>query len=345
MQSSGSSDSVSNPLKFSGYIETYFGFDFGKPLTNNRPGFIYSHNRHNEVNLNLGFVKAAYQTSNVRGNLALMTGTYANANLSSEPGVAKNIFEANAGLRLSKTKNLWIDAGVFPSHIGFESTIGKDCWTLTRSILAENSPYYESGAKISYASSNEKWFLSGLLLNGWQHIYRLEGNSTLAFGHQIIWKPNSKLTLNSSSFIGSDKPDSNRLMRYFHNLYGIYQLSNSLGLILGFDMGAEQKTKVSQDLNYWYSPVAILQIKTSDKLKLAVRGEYYQDINEVIIAKISPNGFQTLGYSINLDYEILKNAVWRIELKRFQSRDKIFVSDKVLSNNNFLAITALLISF
>lgn len=100
-----------NKIKISGYIETYYGYDFNKPEDNNRPGFVYSHNRHNEVNLNLGFIKANYDNGTVRGNLALMTGTYANANLAAEPGVLKNIFEANGGYKLSKTINLWIDAG------------------------------------------------------------------------------------------------------------------------------------------------------------------------------------------------------------------------------------------
>jgi hypothetical protein len=148
-------DSTKNPLSIGGYIETYFAYDFSNPDDHNRPGFVYSHNRSNEVNLNLGFVKAAYQTNTIRANLALMTGTYSNTNLSSEPGVLKNIFEANAGVKISKTKNLWMDAGIFASHIGFESAIAKDCWNLTRSILADNSPYYESGVKVSYTSDDE----------------------------------------------------------------------------------------------------------------------------------------------------------------------------------------------
>jgi len=121
----------------------------------------------------------------VRANLALMAGTYANANLSAEPGVMRNILEAYAGVKISKSKNLWIDAGIFSSHIGFESAVGKDCWNLTRGILAENSPYYESGVKIGYPSEDGKWFASGLMLNGWQRIQRVEGNNTPAFGHQL----------------------------------------------------------------------------------------------------------------------------------------------------------------
>jgi len=338
-------DSTKNPLRFSGYLETYYNYDFGQPSNHSRPDFVYSHNRHNEVSLNLGFIKAAYQTENVRGNLAIMTGSYANVNLASEPGVFKNIFEANAGFKLSKTKNLWVDAGIFSSHIGFESAIGKSCWNLTRSILADNSPYYESGAKISYTSQNEKWFVSALILNGWQRIQRVNGNSSPAFGHQITYKPNSKITLNSSSFVGSLKPDSVKQMRYFHNFYGVFEFSDKLGLTIGFDIGAEQKAKGSSEYNTWFSPVVILKVATGKKTNVSARGEYYRDAKGVLIATGSPNGFQTFGFSMNLDYQFSSAIVWRIEGRGFRSKDEIFTLNKKSSTQNYLLSTALAMSF
>ncbi|MBL7830386.1 MAG: porin [Saprospiraceae bacterium] len=338
-------DSTKNPLSIGGYIETYFAYDFSNPDDHNRPGFVYSHNRSNEVNLNLGFVKAAYQTNTIRANLALMTGTYSNTNLSSEPGVLKNIFEANAGVKISKTKNLWVDAGIFASHIGFESAIGKDCWNLTRSILADNSPYYENGVKVSYTSDDEKWFVSGLILNGWQRIQRVNGNNTPAFGHQLTYKPNSKITLNSSSFIGSDTPDSTRQMRYFHNFYGQLQLTEKFGVILGFDIGAQQKTKNNSDYHTWYSPVFILKYAPTEKITIAGRGEYYSDANGVIINTGTINGFQTYGYSLNLDYQIMNNTVWRIEGRGFTSKDRIFTLNNRASTQNYFVTTSLAIQF
>lgn len=345
LQAQTDSTKTINPLKFSGYIETYYAYDFGQPEDNTRPGFIYSHNRHNEVALNLGFIKAAYEKDNVRANLALMAGTYSNANLAAEEGVLKNIYEANAGVKLSKTKNLWVDAGIFASHIGFESAIGKDCWNLTRSMLADNSPYYESGAKLSYTSDSGKWFVSGLVLNGWQRIQRVEGNKTLAFGHQLTYKPNAKVTLNSSSFIGNDKPNESKQMRYFHNLYGQFQLNDKWGLTAGFDIGAEQKSKGSESYNCWYSPVLIAKYKATDKINIAARGEYYSDKNGVIIATGTPNGFQTFGYSVNLDYNIYDNVVWRIEARNLSSKDEIFMKNGDPVKQNFVAVTALAISF
>jgi hypothetical protein len=186
----------SGRLTLSGYAEVYYDYDFNKPLDNTLPPFIVSYNRANEVNVNLAYINANYSARNVRANFALMAGTYANANLVDEPGVLKNIYQANIGIKLAKKADLWFDAGIFPSHIGFESAVGKDCWTLTRSIMADNSPYYESGAKVSYTTHDEKLFISALLLNGWQHIERPAGNTGLAGGLQVTYTPTASITLN-----------------------------------------------------------------------------------------------------------------------------------------------------
>ncbi|CAD7813228.1 hypothetical protein CHRY9390_02627 [Chryseobacterium aquaeductus] len=335
-----------NPLKITAYAEVYYQYDFNNPENNTRPGFVYSHNRNNEVNLNLGLIKANYETEKLRANVAFGVGTYMNANYSAEPGVLKNIYEANVGLKISKSKNLWIDAGIMPSHIGFESAISKDCATLTRSILADNSPYFESGAKISYTSDNGKWFVSGLVLNGWQRIQRVDGNSTVAFGHQLTYKPTEKVTLNSSSFIGNDKPDSIRQMRYFHNLYGIFQLTEKFAFTTGFDIGAEQKSKGSEQYNVWYSPVVIAKYAFSEKFGMAARAEYYSDKHQAIISTRTENGFQTFGYSLNADYWILPNLVWRTEVKHLNSKDSVFQDrNNPMRNNNLMAVTSLAVNF
>ncbi|HZX73425.1 MAG TPA: outer membrane beta-barrel protein, partial [Cyclobacteriaceae bacterium] len=53
---SGALAQESSPFSVSGYAEMYYIFDFNKPVNNTRPEFIYSHNRHNEVNINLGLI-------------------------------------------------------------------------------------------------------------------------------------------------------------------------------------------------------------------------------------------------------------------------------------------------
>lgn len=83
--SSYAQEQEKSKFNWSAYIDIYYQYDFNKPSNNNRPSFVYSHNRHNEFNLNLGYLKAGYADSNVRANLALAAGTYMNANYASEP--------------------------------------------------------------------------------------------------------------------------------------------------------------------------------------------------------------------------------------------------------------------
>ncbi len=132
-------------LTISGYAEAYYVFDFNKPDNHTRPGFLYNHTRHNELNINLAMLKASYVADRVRGNLAIMAGTYAQYNMASEQELIRHIYEANVGIRIGK--GLWVDAGIMPSHIGFESAIGKDNFTLTRSLMAENSPITKPAPK------------------------------------------------------------------------------------------------------------------------------------------------------------------------------------------------------
>jgi len=83
---SRSQDSTNkSPFSFSGFLEAYYSFDLNRPENNLRPGFLYSHNRHNEFNLNLGFIKAGYHAERMAANPAIGAGTYMNANYAREP--------------------------------------------------------------------------------------------------------------------------------------------------------------------------------------------------------------------------------------------------------------------
>lgn len=343
-------------LTVTGYVEAYYIHDFTAPKTSQeRPGFLYNHKRNREVNINVAFIKAAYAGERVRGNLALQVGTYAQYNYAAEQDLIRNIFEANAGVKLigpshGKTNGLWLDAGIFASHIGFESAISKDCWTLTRSMLAESSPYYLAGAKLTYNTPNGKWTLLGSVLNGWQRVAKLPGYSGPSVSTQVQYRPSPKLTLNWSTFIGSDRPDSLKQGRFFNNFYTIINPTSKFGLILGFDIGSDRKPviadrRVGSGSYVWYSPVLIARFATSDKSYLAGRIEYYEDKNGVIIGTGTPNGFQTFGYSLNYDYAILPNALFRIEGKMYNSQDAIFETSTGLSKTNTSLTTSLVISF
>jgi len=345
-QNAESGDStVSKPrFSWSAILDTYYSYDFSKPASHEKAPFLYNHKRHNEASVNLVLIKLSYMDGKTRGNIGLMAGTYPQYNLATEPQLLRFIYEANAGVKLSKSRDLWIDAGVFPSHIGFESAISSDSWTLTRSILAENSPYYEAGVRLSYGSRNEKWYLAGLLLNGWQRISRIDGNNTPAFGTQATYTPSDKLSLNWSSFIGNDQPDSIRKWRYFNNLYAIWNASQNFDVTVGVDYGLEQKEKRTARFNHWYTSVLILRYQKRD-WAVAGRVEYYSDKKGVIMPLVNNNAFKMQGYSVNIDRKINSNILWRLEGRVFKNRALYFLTDNNFARWNTSFTTSLCIKF
>jgi hypothetical protein len=331
-------------FNISGFVDVFYVYDFSEPQGSTRQPFLYNHNRHNEFNLNLGLIKFGVEHEKYRANLALQVGTYVNDNMVGEPGVLKNIFEANVGISLNKKNSIWLDAGVLPSHIGFESAISIEDFTLTRSILAENSPYFETGARVTFHPS-DSWEFAALVLNGWQCIERLEGNSLLSFGTQVKYSPTEKVTVNWSTFIGTDDPDETRRMRYFNNFYGQFRVSQKFEFIAGFDIGAQQRSKGSSNYDIWLSPVFIGHYTINDHWKSAIRAEYYQDETGILIPTETPNGFQTTGVSLNLDYLPIRNIICRIEGRWLNSKDEVFETKTGMTDNNFIIATSIAMKF
>ncbi|MBN8694885.1 MAG: porin [Bacteroidetes bacterium] len=296
----------------SGYVDCYYAYNFTEPVSKNVP-FAYNHNRHNEFNVNQALLAFKLKKEKIRANVAMHAGTYVKANYAAEPFILQLINEANVGIRL--TKKLWLDAGIMPSHIGLETAISKDNWTLTRSLCAENSPYYETGAKLTFLP-NEKWSIAALVLNGWQNIE--EKNSNKAVGTQVQFVPNDKLTLNYSTFIGEGRniPDSLQLLRHFHDLYFTYLISPKLSLAAVLDLGYEEKSITEKQFISWYTPALFIRYKFNKKWATCFRAEYFDDQNKIIGINE-----EEAGFSLNFDFVPLDQALIRIEGKTFPARD------------------------
>jgi hypothetical protein len=330
-------------LVVSGFADMYYAFAFTPPPNRVR-SFTTQPLYHNEFAINLAVLSLAYSSNDVRGRVALQTGSYVESNYAAEPAFWRNVHEASVGVRLAQ--GVWLDAGILPSHIGFESAISKDNWTYSRSLMADYSPYYETGAKLSW-SPNETLTLSALVVNGWQIIR--ENNSSKSFGSQVLWKPSSAVTVNWSTYVGNDAPDSVAAqMRVFNNFYAQLALSDRLSLAVLADVGV-QNFAASHPLagnRVWWTAAVLGRYALSDRLAVAARLEQYSDPNGVLIPTSTRNNFQTSAASLNLDYALTSNVLWRVEVRAFSSRDAVYPSEGGTMNttDGFVA-TSIALSF
>ena len=310
---------LDSSVKFTAFLDVYYAYDFGHSSDDDRQAFLYQYDRHSEVDLNLGLVQVEYERTAVRAALGLMAGTYAQANMINEPELLRNVQEARVGLRLNTKGSLWLDAGVFTSHIGSESAIGIDNWTLTRSVLAENSPYYLSGAKLTWKAS-DRLEITALFMNGWQRIRRIQ-NRTPCLGSQVLWKVNDEMKLNWSTFAGSDVPDSLGYYRIYNDLWWSLERP-TWGLQLCVDAGIQQNDGAQWEP--WGGAIATVRRKLSDRWTGVVRAETYSDPEQVILYTGTPHGYSLVGYSIGCDLQVAPDSFLRFEARTFHGADAIF---------------------
>lgn len=327
-------------INFSGFIDVFYAYDFNQPNNGFRQPFLYNHNRHNEFNLNMALLHINVNHDRYRANIGLQAGTYAQDNYAAEEPMLRSVYEANAGIALNSDGNLWLDVGIFPSHLGFESAISMDNYTLTRSFVAENSPYFLSGAKVSF-DANDHWLFTATLTNGWQRIRRVQGNSMISLGTQVSYSPADNFTINWSTFYGTEDPDNTRRIMFFNNFYAVVNMAENLDLIAGIDFGSREQQINSADNDIWFAPTAIVHYKMNEKWDLGARFEYYNDENGVIIDPGTPNGFKTTGFSANLDYSPVQNVALRFEGRYLNSMDQVFENNGNLQNSNFCFMSSL----
>jgi hypothetical protein len=330
-------------ITISGFADVFYGYDINKPHQR-RHNFLVSHNRSNQFGLNLGFIKTKVEQDWYELNFALQAGTYVDDNYRNESGLTRLMHEANIKVRLGSQQKFSIQAGIMPSHIGFESAVSMDCPTLTRSLVAENSPYYMGGAQLLYHPSEFTEFAL-VLMNGWQ-IIESSRNNSLALGTRMSIGNPERIKFNWSTFAGDVGFLRNPIRRYYSNHYAQMKLGQSLELMLGFDVGFQERRDNSKRYDYWFSPLAIASFTLNERIKLGLRGEYFYDYMNLILFNNSKYPMRIPGCSVNLDYWLTEKLLFRTEARYLRSINGEFsMISQNKSQNNFFFISSLAMKF
>ncbi len=313
----------------SGFIDASMAHDFNSPPTRYR-SYTTQPYYTDEPALNLGYVDATLQSERYRGRLALQYGSSVIANYTSEPEIAARYFqEAYVGLQISES--LSVDVGIFLSHIGFESWISRDNFTASRSLVADYSPYYQSGVRSTYTFSTS---LQGTvyLLRGWQNI---SGDRDPALGTQLDYKANDSTTLIHNTFIGNEHGT-----RTLNNFIIKHAVITDVDLVASYDIGTQARRNDSNAL--WNGFSVVSQYRLNKEYAAAFRIERYSDPHNAIVKTPLGRAFNTTGVSANIDYAITPALVWRTEYRAFIATRDIFPRHDSLSPSDSFVLVSLL---
>lgn len=287
-------------LRGEGYLNISDGND-GKIA---RP-FLVSQNSNNIPSINLFLSSLNIQSGQWQGEISGILGTYVDQNLAGEIGPFRNI--GSLWLAHKPKDDIEILIGVYPSHIGLESPISMECITPTRSIVADNTPYYQSGIRMRYEIGTDAFALH--LLNGWQKSSIDKNGIIPAFGYEYV-KTHEDMNLRISGFLGSTSHDESESIRYHQHIGATYQANARLSLAGSLDFGYQQKKNVH---TWVIAPLLMAQWAVSESFKLNGRLEYYHDPKGMIINNES--GLSAIGFSIGVDWKANHNLLLRSEYR------------------------------
>ncbi|HEX5819078.1 MAG TPA: porin [Gemmatimonadales bacterium] len=317
----GAQDSVSTPVvAFGAFADAYYAYDFGRPPSGDR---VYTTQpaRHNEFNVNLAHIEAVLQGERVRGRIALQAGTSVQANYAGEPSrgeisgpeATRFIQEARAGVRLHE--GLWLDGGIYFSHIGQESWISRDNPTYSRSLTADYTPYYSAGARLTWQAT-PSLSVQAHVMNGWQNVS--ESNGDKAVGLRLEWQAAPRLLVGYDNFIGNELPDSlPAATRVFNEVFARWTPHDGTDLWLTANVGV-------QDGATWYSATLVARRRLSATVALNARVERYADPDQVVVVTGGADGLEAWGASVGVDVSFAGRALWRTELRGFRGDAPLF---------------------
>lgn len=264
----------------------------------------YNHTTTDKPAVNLAMLELIASKDKWSFQSGFMLGTYSQKNLAHEPEFWRHIYQLNVQYEPNSSNQIVV--GVFPSHIGLESAINRDNDCYSRSYLAENSPYYETGISWTYSPKKDiSWRL--LALTGWQQMAQFNP----ALGAQITLSRPSGLKLNSSYFVGNQGKGT----RLFINNYAQFPIAKNVSATLGFDLGNESG-------KYWHGGLFYLTWKPIPALRLSGRVEYYSDQNALIMSE----SFQDHARSLSADFTLNKTFLLRSEVKNSAKFGSEFLS-------------------
>ncbi len=324
-------------ITFGAFVDGYFAWDFGRPPAFDRSfaggtPFTTQPSRHNEFNVNLAFVETKIDAPHYRGRLAIQAGTSVQSNYAGEPtkgtisgpSLARMLQEAVVGVKLAD--NVWVDAGIFYSHIGTESWASRDNPTYSRSLIADYSPYYQSGVKFTW-TPNAKLTAQLDVVNGWQNIS--ENNSGKGAGVRLDYATDANTTVSYFNLISSEATSR---LRVFNGL-GVKRAMGKLSVLAEADIGSQSRGANVSGQSTWYGWTAIARVQATPKVAVVARVEGYDDKDQVIIATgsyvagtatVANPAFQAVGGSFGVDVSPYARVAWRTEVRGFGNKHALF---------------------
>lgn len=301
------------PFKLDFYLDSYYAWDTDSHMMDgegaaatlverkerglNAVGY-----RRNEFNLNTAQMTVSTDKDWYRGAATFQMGNIAQ---SSWALPYLNVQEAHLGFKPfsdlgMEGNDLWVDGGIFLTHIGNELLLPRYNWLSTLALVTMFEPFYQAGVKVGYNWGDT---LSAELhiMNGYGIID--DNNASKTVGWLIGYSPMDNLSISYAATLGDEGDTGSPATRFYNNFNLNYQILDQFGI-----RGQVDEATQSGNAHIYYGAQLSARYDFMPNFGATVRGEVIQDPGSMLT-----DALQGFGVTLGLEYKPTDNSFVRLE--------------------------------
>ena len=359
-------------VEVSGFIDTYYSYNYTNPKDNLGSGgdfvrpdlleiraFDREHNSFTLDNVEISVFKPSTEKDPIGFGFTTNYGeiarrlTFVPAEMVGGIRVDNDDFTISQGFVTYKApigKGIDFKFGKFATWIGAELWESVDNPNYSRSLLYQNAiPFTNTGLAVSYPLL-DNLTVTGYLVNGWDTF--ADNNDSKTFGYQFNWAvaENTSFILNAShgpeqdDDLAGSSADGN--WRHFWDIIIALKPLDKTSINLNFDFGTEEGAHgiasgfLPSDTGgngKWWGFSGILSQDITDSFGLAFRGEYFDDNDG---ARLGVSGLRLWEVTLTANIKIRENLLVRPEIRYDDADD-----DEVFAGSDNQLTTAIGVAY
>lgn len=281
--------------------------------------------RDNQLALNVAQLGVHYDSENIRANVVLHYGDIMQATWDNTYSAVQ---QANVGFHLGK--GWWINTGFFATHIGTESFLPKNNYTISTAVATYNEPFYQGGANLSWEGS-DRFYMELWVLNGYNLF--IDNNKAKSVGGLFCFAFSENCALTYTNLFGYEQPSTvgYKTFRSYHNLY-LNETKGRFDFQIGADFGQENYSNDADTITdaQLFNALVTVRYNITSKFSTTAKAEYFND-PEGFISGIFPKANGTTGglnwraITLGFEYNPVENSYFRIEGRYAETPDDLQV--------------------
>ncbi len=330
-------------LRILGYVDAGWAWYSDEIPVGDFQKFTTVNARHNAVSLNAAQIGLNYAQTKLRAAITLHFGDIAQATWDS---TFRPVQEANVGFEI--TKNWWLSAGFFTTHIGTESFLPKNNSLSSTTAATYNEPFYQAGARLSY-EGREKLTAELWLLNGYNLF--LDNNSAKTLGLLLGYDFSEMFALSYSNLLGYEQPSGAgfRAFRIYQNMYGDFDFGK-FKLQIGGDLGIENYSEGRTRNAVMFNALVASRWQFARRFSLSGRVEHFNDKTGFISGTFenpmgNPQGLVWTAFTLGGEFRPVSGGYLRLEGRAGFTDNEIFITEGNPTDMRWEILTTMGFSF